>query len=73
MTFIFPLSSQDKDPELSHVSLPDPVPFLISFWNHTNLASTPPSPAQLSIPSVTVFPQPARLLFPPVSHIGTEY
>lgn len=66
MTFILPLSSQDKDPELSQVSLPDPVsfllsyyllmgvegghcpqsqeltPFLISFWNHTNLVLTPP-------------------------------
>lgn len=32
MTFILPLSSQDKDPELSQVSLPDPVSFLLSYY-----------------------------------------
>lgn len=77
MTFILPLSSQDKDPELSQVSLPDPVsfllsyyllmgvegghcpqsqeltPFLISFWNHTNLVLTPSPPGQRSILSVS--------------------
>lgn len=87
MTFILPLSSQDKDPELSQVSLPDPVsfllsyyllmgvegghcpqsqeltPFLISFWNHTNLVLTPPpQDSGAFCLSVAVFPQPAQQL-----------